>query len=301
MALEKAYSNEYQEVINAELAYELFWAGVIKNKSDFQCPSDVCSAKVTCINLDSEKQNMLQIPHFRGYRHAKDCEVVSGNSTKELTGENQDREVAPDVFCLTRPEKQLTQKTISKLNHKEKVFDNTTSTKQTNNTSINRSAYYYSVRSIVNQYLRYRKEDSLGNNSINIAKQAITYQALFKGVFKQPLEKLPNTGLIYWGVAFINYLADIQCYKVTFKEPLTTQGNMIKPSLFISQQAIDAYPMKNLLLKRLQTVSALKDKRAFVFVYGKPAAKSEKYINFEINNLDFLEIRYLDLFDELKK
>ncbi|HAS6475692.1 TPA: hypothetical protein GRR63_23520 [Vibrio parahaemolyticus] len=35
-SLEEAYSYEYDDIIDAELAYDLYWAGVISSKSAFE-------------------------------------------------------------------------------------------------------------------------------------------------------------------------------------------------------------------------------------------------------------------------
>ena len=78
-------------------------------------------------------------------------------------------------------------------------------------------------------------------------------------------------------------------------------SNYINPSFFISAEQIEAYPVNNLVTKRLTRISESKDKRAFVFLYSKPHAQGPNYINFDVDSLDYLEIRYLDLFDELKK
>ncbi|MCF7495214.1 hypothetical protein L3V35_09145 [Vibrio sp. L5-1] len=45
-SLEEAYSNEYDDIIDAELAYDLFWSGVISSKSAFECPSEFAKQKL---------------------------------------------------------------------------------------------------------------------------------------------------------------------------------------------------------------------------------------------------------------
>lgn len=55
------------------------------------------------------------------------------------------------------------------------------------------------------------------------------------------------------------------------------------------------------MTKRLTKISESKDKRVFVFLYSKPHGQGPNCINFGVDSLDYLEIRYLDLFDELKK
>ena len=64
---------------------------------------------------------------------------------------------------------------------------------------------------------------------------------------------------------------------------------------------IDDYPVKSLILKRLVKISKQKDPRAFVFLYSTPHGQGPNYVNFDVTSLDYLEIRHMDLFDELKK
>jgi len=309
-SLEEAYSTEYGEVVDPELAYDLFWSGVITDKSEFRCPSELCDGKVTCINLDREKQDMHQSPHFRGYKHSDECDVmVVDNRGSEFSasvqaakGASSTRgENAPDVFHLNRPENQLTKKSEEPaLRNDKTAYKKGVSAGQVSSYS---GSKYYSVRSLVSKFIRYKKVDGLTEKKVMISGEEVSYGNLFKGVYKQPLDKLPEDKLIYWGVAFIDYLEKQKCYHVKFAEKLSSDGKELRPSFFIHQGKIDEYPVRNLVVQRLEHVVKSKDHRAFVFVYSKPYATEKDgrdYINFEFNSLDYLEIRYLDLFDDLK-
>lgn len=117
-SLEEAYSNEYDDIIDAELAYDLFWSGVISSKSAFECPSEFCEAKVTCVNMDVEKQDMQQSPHFRGYNHSPECDATIGKKPKVSAGSKYEPSASKvvksdqksDIFNLHRPYNQFAKK-----------------------------------------------------------------------------------------------------------------------------------------------------------------------------------------------
>nr|WP_168722870.1 hypothetical protein [Vibrio sp. 23023] len=62
-----------------------------------------------------------------------------------------------------------------------------------------------------------------------------------------------------------------------------------------------------MLEKRLnKAVASSRDHRAFAFIYGVPIERINPktncvHLNFELDNLDLLEIRSLSLFDHLKR
>ncbi|AUI83416.1 hypothetical protein TE101_14485 [Alteromonas macleodii] len=308
-SLEEAYSNEYQDIIDPELAYDLYWAGVIRDKSAFECPSDKCNAKVTCINLDQEKQDMYQSPHFRGYNHSSDCDATFGQDkvpsvefpTAAAKSKFVKNDYVSDVFHLKRPKNQFAKKDLKEVDLTKKKKKSSRRGKSVTGEEFYGGSEYYSVRSLVSKFIRYKKDDSLSEHKINISGKDFSYKSQFKGVYQQPITALPEENLIYWGVAFIDYFEKKKYYKVTFGETFEYGGVYIRPSFFISEKMITEYPVRNLVVKRLEKISKDNDKRAFVFIYSKPHPSGDSYINFELESLDYLEIRYLDLFDDLKK
>ncbi|GEM77556.1 hypothetical protein [Vibrio sagamiensis] len=308
-SLEEAYSIEYDNIINTEDAYELYWAGVIFNKSAFVCPSELCDAKVTCVNLDLEKQDMQQSVHFRGYKHSLDCDATIGKKSNTGTEKTQDTnspritqsEHKPDSFHLFRPLNQFAKKQKgSPTKGKNRIISerNAAGLRQQDRKT---GSDYYSVRSLVSKFIRYKTEGTLAEHYITIDKKNISYQALFKGVFNQNIENLPNENKVYWGVANINYIAEKKLYHVKFKSEMKHGGTAINPSFFITEKQIQDYPVRNLVIKRLTKIAQSHNKQAFIFLYSKPYGQGKHYINFKLESLDYLEIRYLDLFDELKK
>jgi len=310
-SLEEAYSLEYGEIIDPELAYDLFWAGVINDKSAFVCPSEFCDAKVTCINIDKEKQDMHQSPHFRGYNHFADCDATLADekSIVEVAGDEGTQakivkaEEIPDVFHLKRPDNQFaknpdmsgTKSTKKKLERRRERL--------VGDGELRSGSDYYSVRSLVSKFLRYRKSQTLSQHKVNISGRDQSYERLFKGVYQQPIEALQDEKLIYWGVAFVDYLENQRCYQIKFGQNLSWEGQKIRPAFFIHDDVIDQYPVRNLVVKRLERIRNSDDHRAFIFLYSKPYGVEKggkKYINFDFESLDYLEVRFLDLFEALQ-
>lgn len=57
---------------------------------------------------------------------------------------------------------------------------------EVSSSSPNTGLYYYSVRSLVSNYIQYRQ---VHYHTVNIAGGEMTYHALFKGIYGQPLVK----------------------------------------------------------------------------------------------------------------
>ncbi|KAF7774996.1 hypothetical protein PCIT_a1074 [Pseudoalteromonas citrea] len=308
-SLEEAYSYEYDDIIDAELAYDLYWAGVISGKSSFECPSEFCVAKVTCVNMDAEKQDMQQSPHFRSYNHSSECDASIGKKPKVSAGSKYELSASKvaksdqesDTFNLHRPLNQFTKKKKGERDKGKKRAIHSRRPNVQGEHELQSGSNYYAVRSLVTKFIRYKKDEMLSEHYVNISGKDISYRELFKGVFNQPLEALPKEERIYWGVAYINHIPDKNTYRIVFKNEMQQGSNYIRPSFFISEEQIEAYPVNNLVTKRLAKISESKDKRAFIFLYSKPHGQGPNFINFDLDSLDYLEIRYLDLFDELKK
>lgn len=310
-SLDEAISTECDVLVDTELAYDLFWAGLITDKKAFRCPGEGCGAQITCANLDKDRQDMRQCLNFRCYSgHTDQCDATVDAEQKSGAGSascNDDQPIAknesiPDEFMLKRPVDQF----AFRRDEKKSPFGMSVKSdvKNRRGKPAHRSrSKYYSVRSLVSKYIRYRKEESAGEHRVAIGQNELTYAELFKGVYKQAIEKIPDRKFVYWGIAFIDFLEQKRCYKISFAETLFCDGEFLRPSFFIHESVIDKYPIKALVIKRLKNVVSQNDRRAFVFIYSKPYAvekEGRKYINFEFENLDHVEVRYLDLFEDLK-
>ncbi|MFA6197223.1 MAG: hypothetical protein WC656_11345 [Sulfurimonas sp.] len=304
MGLEEAYSIERNEIIDAERAYDLYWSGQLSDKKAFQCPDEKCNAHVTCACMDIVEQNLKQVPHFRIIsEHSSECTLFDDENKIEYSTENPTNIIGinrtkskEEKFYFSRPKNSDTNQ------ENTETGINKTSIKKTTNTSgynqgenIRR---FHSLRPIIKNWLNYRKNGILESKNIDF-ERLISYKDLFKGVYHQDIRFLGKENFIYWGIAFIDSLKNKKGYQVKFTEYLISGELNKRPSFFISNEMIEKYEIKNLLIKRLETISKSDKNRCVVFIYSKPTCKKE-YINFNIDNLDLLEIRYLNFFEEIK-
>ncbi|NHB91977.1 hypothetical protein [Photorhabdus cinerea] len=306
MSIDVAFSIEIEDFLDADRAYEFFWAGKITDKKAFLCPGENCMAQVTCANLDEESQNMKVVPHFRVYgKHDEQCEIFRKVPLKitELIVSAQAAEKKSvdlsvvDTFSLKRPDSYYESKNSNRDNIEKSVLERKRYI--TKNTSYNLKQIgtigkLYSVRTIVGRYLRYISDDSLKNRRINVKGQDIPYSSFLKSVWEQSLKSLPEYDIVYYGWAYVDRYE--KGYKIKFKKGFKdNEGKILQASFFVSDKIIDKYPIKNLMIRRLAKISSMAKPTGFVFIYGKPKYfKSPKtgkeYINFDMFNLDFIDI-----------
>jgi len=303
MGLEEAYSIERNEIIDAERAYDLYWSGKLSNKKAFQCPDENCKADVTCACMDIAEQSLKQVPHFRIVgEHSNNCKLIENENNIEHSGEHEYNSIGhnrtkskEEKFQFSRPKYK---------NDSEE--NNSGTTNRTSQKKVTKSAGYnqgknikrfYSLRPVIKNWLNCRKNGQLESKHINF-ERLISYKDLFRGVYHQDIRYLKNENFIYWGKAFIDPLKNKKGYKINFGEYLISEGEKKRPSFFISNQMIEKYEVKNLLINRLEKIANSDKNICVVFIYSKPSL-NKKYINFNIDNLDLLEIRYLDFLEEI--
>ena len=296
--MEFAYSIDLDDFIDPDMAYDYFWSDIIKSRNAFKCPNEKCNADITCANIEKVKQDMKQVPHFRGYHHIEGCQYDSKNKNNSIESDEnyENAKIGTnlcDKFLLNRPES------------KETAQESTATSGYSRNEDSKKyiGGRYYSIRSLVSKWIQVRKSDLLEEAFIKIEGNDITYKELFKGVYHQELDELPDQNRIYWGTAFIDRLESIPGYKIKFCSQFDYYAESINPSFIISDSDIEDYKVKKLLKLRLKTINEEKTPIGLVFIYGTPYHKESNgnsYINFSLRNLDFIEIRYTDLFEQLK-
>lgn len=305
MSLDVAYSTDIDDYIDPDRAYDLFWAGVIVDKHNFICPGTNCYAKVTCANLDVERQNMKVTPHYRKFgSHSAECEISNNKPLKLLY---EDGSIAvedstlgtsiSEVFVLNRPASYYDGETGGGNTTKRKI-------KKTN--EIKRKASFvgergyigsvYSVRNIVSRYIKYKNDKTLSLRRINIKGKDVLYKELFKCVWEQDLESLPQTPVIYYGWAYIDRLRSDDGYRIRFKKNLKCNNKELMATILISDRLIENYKIRRLVSTRLEKISKMKYPSGYVFVYSSPTKNNSKsgieYANFKIDNLDMIDINY---------
>lgn len=159
---------------------------------------------------------------------------------------------------------------------------------------------YYTLRSIVNNYIKYRANNALESKTIFIENE-ITYKKLFKGIYNQNFLKI-NISHIFWQKAWVNRTKNNDAYMIKFAESFIYNEHKIKPTIYISDKVVESSFNKNLLKIRLDNALGKKNPDVVVFIYGKPSYSdyNNGSIGFYLDNLDLLEVRpSKDFYDSL--
>ncbi len=179
MSIEEAYSLEIDQVIDAEIAYDLYWSGKLKDKQNFICAGDNCQAQITCANMETPEQNLKQVPHFRmpsSQVHSKDCSLFKdehqinhiGGGSSTLRGSNHIKS-KKEKFNFSRP---VIDTDIDGSQEPPIIKTTPRSTgsgggyAQSNN--IKRM---YSLRPVISNWLKYRKANILDKRYITIERE----------------------------------------------------------------------------------------------------------------------------------
>ena len=286
-----AYSIDMCDIIDAEKAYELFWSGKITNKQNFECPSENCSAQITCANIDKLEHNMKQGVHYRVQgNHVTGCEYdtkkdSSRQDAKFSSKENSYKDIQVDNFLLQRPEDYYDKKEVKNNNdlvvkkvHKKRL-----------NASYNngeRPRNYYSIRSLVTNY------NKCSNHSkfyVCIKSMKISYSDFFIDINQTYFNKIDDYPRVYFQKAFVNSLQNGNIQIRFAKGFKNDSGEIIPTSIFIDKSNLEN-EQNSYWRKKLLSVVNSKRSNSLVFIYGKPY-KNGLYCNFRIKNMDFLEIR----------
>jgi hypothetical protein len=306
MSLDVAYSIEADDYVDPDRACDLYWSGVITSKRGFLCPGTDCEAQVTCANLDEDLQNMRVVPHFRIYgTHAESCEIGNQLPLDFLyepaasgQGERQtvDKSIV-DVFELKRPDSYYDEPRSDARADvrlaKKRSKGRTTGTQRL--AEGGGLGTVYSVRSVVSRYIRYKNDGSLKLRRINVAGQDVQYSSIFRCIWEQDLDDLPDHPVIYYGWAYIDRTKNDNAYRIRFKKNLKRGNESLGTSSFVSDAVIAQYKLKKLMGVRLSKICKQAKPTGYVFLYGQPTVRvsnGRSYANFDLNNLDMIDVNY---------
>ena len=269
--MEVAYSKEYEQVIDAEKAYELFWEGIISDYRDFTCAALGCDAQVTLANAKRERHSMKQRPNFRCY------------------GEHE-------IFCIQKKKKKMKCLDILILGSHKRIRKKglTKSDYQSRMCSNNRQSEYRTIMPIVNKYIDYKKSDLLDDHEIMNQGKKMSYDKMFiqlEGEF----DLFTNFNRVYYGSAKIVKLSGKGDYIVFFSKKIKYKDNYFKPTAYVSKKIIKNSYRNKLWAKELSTLADEK-KAVNVFIYGTPVVKNcdeKEYLNIQICHakLDLVDVR----------
>jgi len=308
MHLEEAFSLEFNRAINAERAHELFWANLIFDKRAFRCPGTGCSAQVTCANMDKVEMDMKQQPHFRVIEaHSADCELIAEttHASYDVVHGSSERATASatDEFVTTRPADHFIRVETAGEGRAGVEWKRTGGGIRALETS--RCAQLFSVGSLVTRWKKARRLGWDRTRTVKVSGSPVTYAELFRCISPDHAEPLLQRERVYWGKAIIkklktdSYLLHFYATATHISQGSDRNSGAIRPSFFINESALKNYPLKVLLLSRLERAIDTDNKECIAFLYGTPALKVKEdskgtgkvsYINFKLDNLDMLAI-----------
>lgn len=297
MSIEEAITPQRDERLTAERAYELYWADVLGHDATFACVGTGCSAPLICACLDKAEQNLRIRPYFRSRRledHAETCEVVHGR------GESKAQK-RPDIFEAERPADHFRQTAAA-----TRVDPAATPARRVPTAApagiTPRASHYYRLSSLVQKFLEHRRDRDLAEATVEIGGETVTYESLFRNIYRQKVADLVGTRAVWWGTASIRATRE-GGYYLRFSRPFRHEDAELRPTITLAARDIDAYPVRKLLRARLDKLIADADGYCVVFVWAKPwmPKDAEKpFVRFYVNNLDHIDVRGPEILEELK-
>lgn len=270
--MDVAYSIEYDQVLDPEKAYELFWEGDIKDFRGFTCPEPGCDAQVTLANARRERHSMKQRPNFRCYGvHIKGCNHDKKKAVKCL-----------DILVLGQRKKRHYKKTNGKNDYEKES--------QTGH----RQSEYRTIMPIVSKFIEYDKLNLLSEHQILNQGKKITYDDMFIKL-EGDFEYFTKFNRIYYGMARVVKNPSKDDFILFFDQPITYKGETFKPTAYISRKIIENSYKNKLWEKELIELSTEKA-LIKVFIYGKPVIneyEDKSYFNMAIcrAKLDLVDLR----------
>lgn len=297
MKIEEAFSPDYGDMVDAEKAYDLFWSGEITDKRNFQC-SENCIAQITCANLDKPRSRMKNILHFKIYgTHSPHCDIVT-DKTKigqsiETEGISTPRETYVDseidILLFERPKKdsEITSTNIKPTTRK--ITGGKSNVDNGTNTNAKRTPQYSTIKPLVSKFEKYCLNSTLGSHYINIKGNNVSYKSMFVNINNQDFGTLSKYLRIYHGEATIKKVKNTDDYRICFLNAINYQGQSYCPNIYISHSVIEKHYMRHHWKNILEELISMNSNIEF-YVYSK-AVVNKNYINFTMQNLDFLEFR----------
>ncbi|WP_019243362.1 MULTISPECIES: hypothetical protein [Bacillus] len=295
--IEEAYSKEYNEIIDVEKAYELYWDGLITDKRAFECPK--CSLKITAANIDKVRVEMKNTPHFKAYgEHELGCsyqlEALNKRNTKsEITNNEQsyiDSQI--DALFLERPKTHQYVRNNHNVKTKENHSEFFRQNKSQKEDYQKKTSNYYSIKPLISKFIKYKNENKTKEKYIEIKNFKISYEEMFNDLIYTDLDNISNYKRIYYGEGNIVRLKKNEGdYLIFFKSGITNRQNK-KTALYISAKIIQDSLTSKKWITELDSLCEEKRDVKF-FAYCKISQnETGKYIYLtSLSNLDFFDFR----------
>lgn len=300
-----AYSLEFQKVIDAERAYDLFQSDIIEDKRAFECPNEECSSQITCVNIDRPVQEIKKSVHYRNYGlHVENCSYGSKKTIKDsntnLVELNNNK--LDNIHILTdRPKDYYTVKNIINLSIEDREDEKKIRKREyLQKNDLKRQKKHYWIAPLVTNYLKnIDNGETLKKTFIQMKNdKKISFSDFFVSIQSQNFNTISKYPKVYFGKAFFNKKTD-DSIEIKFAEPFRLDGELKKPALKLDLNSVSSYKNYSYWKKRLDTV--IKSKRPYLFfIYGVPSVNEWekddqliKFIRFKTKKLDYMDLRIL--------
>jgi hypothetical protein len=302
--MDEAYSLDFEQIVDAEKAYDLFWSGIIKDKRNFECPDYKCSAKLTCANIDKPRYVMKKLPYFRLVgKHHPDCELSENKDgtikvpDSRLGIGNKYIDSQTDIFLLDKPKKTAQSKSSDGDDKEATHIERKKRTYIQRSDNVTRQPEYNTIKPLVSKYEIYLSECTLDKHCICINKKGVNiqYGEMFKPVEGLDFNYINKYPRIYWGEATVFKISKSDAYSVTFKNTILKDGVELKGSIFLANSIINENYRKNIWLDMLSELAKSRQ-RAVFYIYSKPILNEQNsdYVKFPIINLNNLDFRVIE-------
>lgn len=294
MKLDKAYSLELKlsvSPVEADLKYR---EGKITSKFKFECPDDNCNAAVTCANLDRPKAKRKVEPYYKVVEeHSEQCLIgkdISGVKRKKTRYSDiyseADEYISHAVRLNLRPHSTKRPTAQDEMSEEEFVTKGQPRRESEGGEEGKRKKQSSKVLSSM-------VDSFLNNENITVQLPEIgtmPIQDLFVEIDGQNLNGFVDEFRIYYGKAWFNECAT--GFRVVFANKLHFEDVTTRPCFFISSNLIAETSYRLFQEKKLNEQIDKKPRLVFIASEVSPHCKG-KYINFKLEELEYLEYRSL--------
>lgn len=299
--IEEAYCVEYEDIIDPEQAYELYWDGIISDAKGFQCADPNCNAQITCRNMTKERKLMKQIPHFVCYgehdelcNYIRDFKVDYSRKQKQKSKSRKkylNEEV--DILSFNRPKKDsVISKTQKDINLREvKKRKEELNGKYKHQTK--RIPTYYSIKSIVSKYIKYQECGELDAHYVQINGYDVSYNHMFINMaYHSVLDVTGKYSRVYYGKGKIKKIKNKEDFVIIFDEGFNDEG--YSTAIYISNEVIAQHYCKLKIKQMLDMLVHMPNQRAMFYIYTKPYKNEDKQrINLWLRSMDYFDYRII--------
>lgn len=293
MSIEKAFSLEIQKQLTALKANSLRRQNILHDPKAFICAgSPDCKVELTCVNFSKKPSEWVQAPHFRLSNqlsnHSNNCSFFK----KETKGKNctQPRKTTLNnkgnfnlILNSTGFNKPQPSNPVIRNNANNTTtvttYVSTSSTNLKNINSIN--SEISSLRKLIDVY----NSDDYDNSKtkVTVGSKTLCLDELFINFDSSKEIKLDSYSYVYYGKAIIIERNNTNPFYIV---RFTKENQFVSDSDTIKAQA-SFLVFKNQIQKHRHLKSFEKhvnSKPILCYIYGRPEVRTEKYINFKLEN-----------------